>query len=229
MEKLKKISALYVDDDLEALVSMQKTLAYFFRNVFIATNGQEALEIFEKQQIGVIFSDYDMPVMDGYTFLRHIRSQNKTIPAVIISSYSDKEKLFGAIKLNLVDYLVRPFDLAKLKTILQECASSLEDALMENISLNQTLFYNPNKKTLHLDKEEKEIVTLTKFESFLLEYLLKNESKIISFEEIISQLDFVNTNRKSIVNTIYKLNKKLSIPLIYNMKDVGYMLKRDTF
>jgi len=165
-----------------------------------------------------------MPNIDGYEFIKTIRLQNKTIPAVIISSYSDKEKLFGAIKLNLVDYLVRPFELSKLKTILQECADWICEYNTKEIELSSDICYNLATKTLYCSDKT---IPLTKFEAYLLEYLLSHETKIVTFEELIDNLPFSNTTRKSIVNTIYKLNKKLSIPIISNMKDVGYILKRE--
>lgn len=224
MKILKNINALYVDDDQEAALSMQKTLGYYFKNVYIANNGKEGIELFETYTIGIIFSDYDMPVMNGCVFIREIREKNKFIPAVIISSYSDKEKLLSAIKLNLVEYLVRPFELSRLKITLQECANWIEKYTPENISLSQTLTYDSKSKSFTSDSDT---VALTKFEASIFEYLLENEYKVITFDTLIENLDYPNTSRKSIVNTIYKLNKKLAIPLIYNMKDVGYMLKRE--
>ncbi len=224
MERLKTINALYVDDDQEAALSMQKTLSYFFKDVYIAYSAKEGLEVFDTYSIGVVFSDYDMPEIDGCAFIKTIRTKNKTIPAVIISSYSDKEKLFNAIKLNLVEYLVRPFELSRLKITLQECVKWIEEYNPKNISLSPTLTYDTKSKSFLL---ESDIVVLTKFEASIFEYLLENESKIITFDELIHNLDYPNTSRKSIVNTIYKINKKLSNTMIYNMKDVGYMLKRE--
>lgn len=112
---LKELNVLYIDDDKVACENMENTLKYFFKNVFIEHNGINALDTYKKENIHLLLVDYDMPLMNGAEFLQEIRTIDSTIPALILSSYSDKEKLMNAIKLNLVDYLVKPIEFGSLK------------------------------------------------------------------------------------------------------------------
>jgi CheY-like chemotaxis protein len=48
--------------------------------VHIASNGEEALDIYKKENISAIFTDFEMPVMDGYSLVKTIRETNKEIP-----------------------------------------------------------------------------------------------------------------------------------------------------
>ena len=122
INNLKELNVLYIDDDKVACKNMENTLSYFFKEVFCEHNGLNALDTFKKEDIHLLLVDYDMPIMNGVSFLQEVRILNNNIPAVIISSYSDKEKLLSAIKLNLVAYLVKPLEFNDLKIILNECA-----------------------------------------------------------------------------------------------------------
>ena len=94
---LKNMTLLLVEDDEELRNSIKELLSIFFKNIFVASNGLEALEIYSKNSINLIITDYVMPIMNGCDFCKEIRQKNKKIPLVIMSNYSDKEKLLKSI------------------------------------------------------------------------------------------------------------------------------------
>ena len=219
---LKELNVLYIDDDKVACENMENTLKYFFKNVFIEHNGINALDTYKKENIHILLVDYDMPLMNGAEFLQEIRNINSTIPALILSSYSDKEKLMNAIKLNLVDYLVKPIEFGSLKKALGDCCQWMQKNNLLQIKLGENCHYDLSSKVLF--SENNQIITLTNYESKILEYLLRNKNKVVSFEDIFYILDNEENSKKSLTTIIYKINKKLPQPLIKNIKEVGYTI-----
>lgn len=221
---LKTLNVLYIDDDKIACENMNKTLKYFFNEVFIEHNGLNALDTYKKENIHLLLVDYDMPLMNGAEFIKEIRILNNSIPAVIISSYSDKEKLMTAIKLNLVSYLTKPLEFDELKKVLKECIEWLEKHNLLKIELKENCYYDMAMKILFINNEI--VTTFTNYEAKIFEYLLRNKNKVVSFDNIFYILDNEETNKKSLTSIIYKINKKLPTPIIKNIKEVGYTIVR---
>ena len=221
INNLKQLNVLYIDDDRVACKNMENTLSYFFKEVYIEHNGLNALDTYKKESVHLLLVDYDMPIMNGLSFLQEIRTINNSIPAVIISSYSDKEKLLNAIKLNLVAYLIKPLEFDALKNVLEECAIWMDKNGLLKVEISKECYYDFSTKTItHKNK----IISLTNYESKIFEYLLRNKNKVISFEKIFYILDNEEANKKSLTSIIYKINKKIPTPIIKNIKEVGYTI-----
>ena len=219
---LKTLNVLYVDDDSEACKSIGTVLEYYFNNVYIANNGFEALDIYKKKSCNVLLVDYDMPMMNGYAFLKEVREKNSLIPAVIISSYDDKDKLFNAITLELVEYLVKPFEHSDLKELFKNILSWMEKKSLLEYPLSDDCIYSlTTKQIINEDKT----IDLTSSEYKILEYLLFNENRLIPYDTLID-LNSEDSNHKSLVSQIYKLKKKIGLDIIKNVKNEGYILKR---
>lgn len=101
---------LLVDDDAinrVAIVSMLDWEKLGFQVVGTANNGKSALEFFKNHQVDLIITDMKMPIMDGLELIREIRSYNKTVSIIAISSYSDYELVRSAFKSNVDDYILK--------------------------------------------------------------------------------------------------------------------------
>lgn len=220
-EELKELNVLYVDDDAEACNSLKQILSYYFKGVFIGSNGLEALEIYDKENCHLLIVDYDMPLMNGYEFLVKIREMDDNIGAFIISSYDDKVKLKNAIRLNLLDYLVKPYELYELKEILRLFINHTKKYSLLKYSISENCYYDISKKKIILKENS---YALTSYEVKIFEYLLKNKSRIVKYEELLYSIN--STNHKSLISIIHKVNKKFDQKVIENIKDIGYKLSR---
>ncbi len=103
---------LVVDDSL----SVRKYLSAFLttRNlkVYSASNGGEALKVLEENEVDLIITDLEMPIMHGYELVGRIRASNqwKRIPIIVLTSRSTSKHKEKALELGADEYLVKPFD-----------------------------------------------------------------------------------------------------------------------
>lgn len=114
------MKVLLVDDSNTMRTIQKRCLAKLgVEEVTEAEDGQQALEIFEKQEFDIILSDWNMPNMDGLTLLKEIRQRDKDIPFVMITTESERARVVSAIQAGCSDYLVKPFTPDGLKEKLE--------------------------------------------------------------------------------------------------------------
>ncbi|RBQ29816.1 response regulator transcription factor [Aliarcobacter vitoriensis] len=224
MIELKNFNILFVEDDLEIQTNMNRILNIIFNKVFIANNGIEALEVFGENIVHLIITDYEMPNMDGYEFSKNIREFNKSIPIVILSNYTDKDKLLKCIPLNLTSYLEKPIIYENLIKVLMICEKQINESSIFVYQLDNQTIYNFRTKELIQNKTS---TKLTSLEIIVFEYLLDKKNQIVSKEELLHILNKDNYyDDISLKNIIYRLKKKFkNNSLILNQKNFGYMLK----
>lgn len=126
-DSLKRLRALYVEDDDNIRNELSSLLSNFFGKILVAKDGKDGIEQYVKnsQEIDVIISDINMPYLTGIEMIKRIREHNKDIPVIFTTAYSDNEYLADAIKLKVYEYIVKPIDIRKLLTVLNELATIL--------------------------------------------------------------------------------------------------------
>ena len=221
---LKTLSILYAEDDLVIQESISRILKMFFKEVFVANDGNEALEIYQNHKIDVIMLDYVMPNLDGYQTAKIIREFNKKIPIIIASAYTDKEKLLNAIELNLIKYLEKPILYDDLVKVFNSVVTHLEDNNLLFTKLTKDYYYFFTTKKIVT--KEKEII-LTKNEILFLELLLDKPNQLISKESIEENVFKESVDENTLRNLVYRLRKKMECDIIVTIKDLGYLIKMD--
>ncbi len=220
MFEFKNFSILFVEDDLEIQKNMSKILSLLCNKVYVASNGLEAYEIFTNNVIHIIITDYEMQFINGYDLVLKIREISQNIPIIILSNYTDKEKLLKCIPLNLTSYLEKPIIYEKLLETLQLCKNQIENNATLYLRINDSLKYDFNTKSLIQDGN---YIKLTTLEIQIFEYLLNKKNQLVYNDELLSVI-FENDYYGNIKNIIYRLRKKVSKDVIVNYKNLGYML-----
>ncbi len=79
-----------------------------------AKNGADALT--QVDEVDFILTDWNMPIMDGMQFVRRIRSKNRSIPILMITTNADEDSVMQAIKGGISGYIIKPFTSISLKS-----------------------------------------------------------------------------------------------------------------
>lgn len=218
--ELKKLNILYVDDDEVLCSSTKNILSPLFNNVFIVENGEEAIEIFDNQKIHIVMMDVKMHNLSGIDVAKYMRDKDKNIPIFLVSSYTDVNELIEAIKLDLVDYIKKPFTFEKLLSTLFECLDKMK--LKGNLKhiLGENIFYDELSKKVFINNKD---ILLTKSEVKIIETLIKKRGQMVTYLEFINILDR-ELSESALKNIVYRLRSKLEGNAIKNLYNVGYML-----
>ncbi len=120
--ELRDISILIVEDDLSIRTHISRMLTPVCAEVYTAENGIIALELFRKKMPDLVLTDITMPGMSGLDLARQIKFERPTVPVIILSSHQDSDHMLEAISLHLEGYLIKPLNVQKLFSSLQQQA-----------------------------------------------------------------------------------------------------------
>jgi len=107
---------LIVEDNVELLILMRQLLRPHYR-VYVAQNGQEALNIIKEKSLDLIVSDVMMPEMSGYELTKRIKEDPKCnhLPIILLTARTQEEDEQKALLVGADEYLTKPFHLTDLK------------------------------------------------------------------------------------------------------------------
>jgi DNA-binding response OmpR family regulator len=218
---LQSKTILYVEDDLELQEKNFSILSNFFKSVLVASDGDEAYDIYLENQntIDIIITDINMPNTDGIELCKHIRKYQKGLPIVIISAYTNTDYLLDSIDLNILTYITKPFTTKKTLGLL--------DKFLEFFELES---HKVLGKEIELDYENSIIVVenknikLTTKEKIFLKLLSENQT--VSYDMMYEYMwDYEKAPSADAIKSFSrKLKRKLSIELFKNQKGEGYYL-----
>jgi two-component system chemotaxis response regulator CheY len=113
---------LTVDDSKTMLQMLQFALKQGGYEVIQGENGQEGLDLLDANEIDVIITDINMPVMDGITFIKELRKKpkNKATPVLILTTESSQAKKQEGRAAGATGWIVKPFDPGKLLEVIRK-------------------------------------------------------------------------------------------------------------
>ncbi|MCG8550676.1 MAG: response regulator, partial [Desulfobacterales bacterium] len=116
-------SILIVDDSMPMRTVLKRSLAaagYTGANILEASNGQEALTVLAGEWVDLIMTDYNMPEMNGLSFLKKVKTEAlfKEIPVVVISTEGNDLKIKEFMDAGAAGYITKPFTPEDLRDLI---------------------------------------------------------------------------------------------------------------
>ena len=144
----KKNSVLVVDDEHANIMTLKHILGSDYK-VYVAKNGNDAVEIADESSPDVILLDIIMPDMDGYETLEKLQHSEKTkdIPVIFITGLSNADDEEKGLELGASDYITKPFSPAIVKLRVKNQIKIVEQMrLIEELSMTDQLTNLPNRR-----------------------------------------------------------------------------------
>lgn len=220
---LKDLKVLLVEDEESISRLFREAIGDSFYSLSIAKDPLEGIALFKKLKPDIVITDIMMPHISGLEMAKKLREINPYIHIIILSAFSEKEKLLSAIDIGINKYFLKPFDIDELLEYIQSITPKLisEQLVDHFLKLDDGFVFN--KSTNSLYKNEK-FVPLTKNEMKFLSLFLNNQKSIVDDEIIKKSLWQEDVSDERVRTFIKRFREKTSKKLIKNVKGVGYQL-----
>ncbi len=135
----KKQNILLVEDNAEMRAYLKSILVDY--HCFEAENGLEALDLLNKNAVDLILTDYMMPKMNGFDFIKALKESVIDLPILMLTAKADRESKLEILRLGIDDYLQKPFEkdelLVRIKNALTNFAAKTQFIEEKNISTTE--------------------------------------------------------------------------------------------
>jgi two-component system KDP operon response regulator KdpE len=178
---------LVVDDEKSLRDFVRKNLEVRGYKVLTASNGLEAMALFNTERVDLVILDIMMPHLDGLETTRRIR-QSSIVPIIVLTALGEETDKVRAFDYGADDYLTKPFGvgelLGRIKAVLRRTRWSEPSTLDERIVRGEICA----DLSRHEVTVRNEILELTPTEYNLLIYLMKNTGKVLPHRVILQHV-----------------------------------------
>ncbi|NLN96647.1 MAG: response regulator transcription factor [Bacteroidales bacterium] len=225
-----KLHVLLAEDDRNLGNILKSYLEAKNYETTLCVNGHEALQAYAKSSYDICLIDVMMPVMDGFSLAKEIRTDNKQIPILFLTAKSLQEDKIKGFELGADDYITKPFAmdelLARMRAVLRR--SMKETSQAEEISVFElgNYIFDVTRQTLTF---ENDVQKLTSKETELLKLFCENMNQILDRKIALLKIwgDDSYFNARSMDVYIAKLRKFLkndpTVQLV-NVHGTGFKL-----
>jgi len=229
----KKASVLVVDDDVHILRMTGRILELEGYRVLTASNGEIALDIFDKETPDLVLLDIMMPGMDGYTVCQRIREFSQ-IPIIMVTAKGNDEEKVQGLDAGADDYVTKPFSskelAARVRAVLRR--ATLWDERPEPAFCSNELVVDFASHRVTLTGGE---LDLTATEYRILSYLARNAGRVLTPDQILEKVwgeEYIGETHLLQVN-IARLRQKLGDDAknpryILTRPGIGYSMMKQT-
>src|SRR6266852_9786925 len=127
---------LLIDDEAEVQYSFRRIFDSPEIELITAASGEEGLKLIPKLQPDLVIMDVRMGGLNGLETLRRLRETQSKLPVIMMTAYGTTQTAIEAMKLGAYDYLLKPFDVPKLKQIVTAALKAARD-------MKQVVSYQP--------------------------------------------------------------------------------------
>ena len=218
-ELLKNLKILIVEDEKRLAQLLKDSISNSFFSVVIASNGEDGLKKFKSFKPDIIITDIMMPFCDGLEMTLQIKELDESIPIIVLSAHSDKEKLLKAIDLGINKYFIKPFDPEELLEHINKLALKLNK--QKQSKLKEDFIFDNNSLSLYKNNS---LISLTKREKELFYLLIKHKNQLVTTQDIKENLWNSEVNDEALRTFIKRVRIKTSKDLIENISGQGYLI-----
>ena len=209
--KISKEKILVVDDDVNICELLRLYIERDDYQVVIANDGEQAVELFNREQPDLVLLDIMLPKMDGWQVCKEIRKTSNR-PIIMLTAKGELfDKILG-LELGADDYIIKPFEakevIARIHAVLRRTSTSEEKEKVKEINWDK-LSINLTNYELRVDG--KYIDTPPK-EMELLYYLASNPNKVFTRDQLLDKVwgfDYYGDSRTVDVH-IKRLREKIN-------------------
>lgn len=219
---------LLVEDDLNLCDALEEQLKAAGYEVDVCHNAINARYYLTATSHDMVLLDRMLPGKDGVTFLSEIRKNNIMVPVILITAMNGIYDRVDGLDAGADDYLVKPFAMEELFARIRALARRPRQIEEANCLKFGDLTYNIDRKIL---KKGEENYTLSKRESSLLEFFMRNSNQVVTRDQILDRVWGVDgaVEDGNIDNYIHFLRKRLkgieSNVRIKTVYGIGYRLE----
>lgn len=217
---------LIIEDETELRESMAEGLRIDGYEIDTASDGETGLDLLFDNVYDLVLLDLNLPKLDGMDILREFRKENLETPVIILSARIGLDDKINGRDEGANDYLTKPFHFKELEARIRSLTR--RNFVQKNTVLKLgELTYDTKTRETSINGE---VIKLTRKESGILEYMLINQEKIISQEELIEHVwdtnadEFSGSVRVHISSLRKKLKEKLNYDPIRNKVGQGYII-----
>ena len=217
---------LIIEDDKEISEALKEGLEDEAYAVDTCLDGDEGYRTAMAEEYDLIILDVMLPSVNGFEVCQKLRAEKNKTPILMLTARGQSQDVVRGLDFGADDYLAKPFNfevlLAHMRAILRRPNQKLEEVLRVG-----DLTLDPNTKQVTRAGDE---IKLTTKEFAVLEYLMRNEGKVLSKEKIISNVwDFdADVLPNNVELFIMFLRKKIDKPyktkLIQTVPGFGYKI-----
>ena len=219
---------LLVEDNRRLSDSLRLSLVDDGYAVDVAYDGQEGEELAELTSYALIILDVMLPIRNGVEMCRSLRNHRINTPILMLTARDALEDRVMGLDSGADDYLVKPFEMEELRARMRALLRRESDDKSGSIMIAD-LVLDP---ATHFVKRGERSIDLTSREYALLEYLMRNQNRLITRQMAESHLWSSDATVMSNVVDVYirRLRRKIDDPfdvkLIETIRGSGYRLRR---
>jgi two-component system OmpR family response regulator len=218
---------LVVEDDPETAGQLVEQLTTSGYRVDLAASGSEALSRGAAGDYAVITIDRMLPDIDGITVMRQLRDGGIAAPFLIVSALGEVDDKVRGLRAGGDDYLVKPFSFVELLARI-EALGRRGDIVNETILRVGDLAIDLMSRTASRRGRN---ISLLRREFQLLEYLVRNEGRIVSRAMLLQHVWDLHFDPSTNIIDVYvgrlrrKVDDQQAYPLIHTVRGAGYCLR----
>lgn len=181
---------LVIEDNENLARIYQSILSKNYFDVFITSDGQQALDLLEKIHVDLIITDVMMPNMDGFEFASLMRDTGFEVPILMITALDSLEDKKRGFKLGIDDYMVKPIDLDEMVLRVEALLRRAKIAHTKQLTVNETILDQSSYNVMFNNQQ----LTLPQKEFQLLYKLLSYPDKIFTRQQLMDEIWGLDTD-----------------------------------